>query len=139
MQAAFVRDVISRLDGVHTAIETSGFCEPDEFKKTVDMLDYIIMDLKLADSAEHKKYTGVSNELILENYRYLKFSGKLHLIRTPLIPGITDTEKNLAAIEEIASGSPMEKLPYNALAGAKYPSFGMVYPLSAEKENTNIQ
>lgn len=132
MQAEFVREVISALDGIHTAIETSGYCKPEEFRKTADMLDYIIMDIKLADSAEHKKYTGVSNELILENFRYLKSTDKPHIIRTPLIPGITDTAENLDAIREIVGDSPWETLPYNALAGAKYPNFGMKYAMEEQ-------
>ena len=34
------------------------------------------MDIKLADSELHKRYTGVNNELILENFEILKDSGK---------------------------------------------------------------
>lgn len=132
MQAEFVREVILRLDGIHTAIETSGYCKPEEFRKTVNMLDYVIMDIKLTDPAVHQKYTGVSNELILENFRWLKSTGKPHIIRTPLIPGITDTEENLTAIREIAGDSPTETLPYNALAGAKYPNFGMKYGMDEQ-------
>ena len=59
----------------------------------------------------------------------LSACGKPYEIRTPLIPGITDTEDNLSAIEAIVGGAPWEKLPYNALAGAKYAGLGMVFPL----------
>ena len=87
------------------------------------------MDIKIADSEQHKKYTGVSNEIILENYRFLKQSGKPHIIRTQLIPNITDTPENLKAIKELIADSEWEKLPYNAAAGAKYKMLGMEYTL----------
>ena len=95
----------------------------------IDKLDYIIMDIKLADSLEHLKYTGVKNELILKNFEILKNSEKPYLIRTPLIPGITDTKENLSKIKEIIGDSNYETLPYNEMARAKYKMLGMKYSL----------
>ena len=88
------------------------------------------MDIKLADPALHKKYTGVDNKQILDNLRLLQESGKPHLIRTPLIPDITDTEENLSAIELLVKDSQWEKIPYNTMAGAKYKMLGMDYNLN---------
>ena len=51
------------------------------------------------------------------------------MIRTPLIPGITDTDENLSTIRQLIGDSPWEQLPYNPLAGAKYPMLGMEYLL----------
>lgn len=87
------------------------------------------MDIKIADNVLHKEFTGVDNTRIIENYRCLKASGKPHIIRTPLIPNICDTEDNLSAIKKIIGESPWEKLPYNSLAGAKYKMLGMEYGL----------
>ena len=85
------------------------------------------MDIKLADSKLHKKYTGVPNELILKNYEILKNSSKEYKIRTPLIPDITDTEENLLKVSKIIGNSKWEKLPYNNMAGAKYKMLGMEF------------
>ena len=128
-QPDFLLELIEKLKDYHLCIETSGFAKSDVFRAVIDKLDFVIMDIKLADSGEHKKYTGADNGIILENLRYLKSSGKPHVIRTPLIPGITDTPENLAAVERIVSGSTWEKLPYNALAGAKYKMLVMEYKL----------
>ena len=57
MQWEFVEELIESLD-CHTAIETSGYAEKDIFKRIIDKVDYILMDIKLADREEHKKYTG---------------------------------------------------------------------------------
>ena len=79
------------------------------------------------------KYTGVSNEKILENIEWLKTSGKPFVFRVPLIPEITDTEENLKAIAEIAGDHRVELMPYNSLAGAKYSMVDMEYTLSDEE------
>ena len=128
-QPDFLLALIDELKDYHLCIETSGFTKSELFRSVVEKLDFVIMDLKLADSARHKEYTGVDNAVILENFRYLASSGKPFLIRTPLIPGITDTQENLAALENIIGQNPWEKLPYNALAGAKYKMLGMDYTL----------
>lgn len=62
----------------------------------------------------------VQSGQIIENFMLLKNSGKPHIIRTPLVPNITDTEENLDAIKALVGDSDWEKLPFNAAAGAKY-------------------
>ncbi len=133
MQAPFCVELLSLLRGeVHRSIETSGYANFQNFKAVTDECDFVIMDLKLADRDAHQKYTGVSNERILENAAYLQNSGKPHLFRTPLIPNITDTEQNLNAIRKIVGESPWETLPYNQLAPAKYASVGREFRLERE-------
>lgn len=129
MQSDFVCDLVTRLKGVHKALQTSGYAPLDVYRRVTDNFDYIMQDIKLADESEHIKYTGVSNKLILENIEYLKKSGKCFVLRTPLIPGITDTKENIDAIKSISGDAPIEFLKYNALAGAKYEMLGMKYPL----------
>lgn len=136
MQWEFLLTMLQRLRAasVHTAVETSGFAEPSVFRQVTERADLLIMDLKLSDPALHKKYTGADNVVILKNALYLRNSGKAHMFRTPLIPGITDTTKNLSAIAEIIGDSPRELLPHNALAGAKYPMLGMAFPYDSIKD-----
>lgn len=131
MQPDFLCEILDILNenDVHTAIQTSGYTDNDTFKKVIDKLDYIMMDIKLADRNLHKKYTGVYNDIILENFKSLRESGKKFLIRTPLIPNITDTEQNLDAIKNIIGDSPHELLQYNEFAPAKYSMLGMEYPI----------
>ena len=128
-QKDFLMALLEELAEFHLCIETSGYADPDTFRQVLEKLSFVILDIKLADSAAHKTYTGVSNAKILENLRCLQQSGKPYLIRTPLIPGITDTRENLEAIEKLIGNASWEKLPYNLLAGAKYPMLGMKYPL----------
>lgn len=129
MQGEFLLALIPRLGGLHTCIETSGFVSERLFAAVLEGLDYVLFDLKLADSAEHERWTGVPNGPIHANLARLRASGKPFTLRVPLIPGITDTEENLRSLAALARDDPVELLPYNALAGAKYPQAGQVYPL----------
>lgn len=128
-QPQFLLELMGELKDYHLCIETSGFCNRGIFKTVIEKLDFIIMDIKLADSELHKKYTGVANKTILANLEILRNSGKPFVIRTPLIPNITDEEENLGKIEKIIGDSKWEKIPYNAAAGAKYKMLGMKYEL----------
>ncbi len=133
MQSEFVCELCDKLIGIHKAIQTSGFASEETYKKVIDKFDYVLQDIKLADDEEHIKYTGVSNKLILKNIEYLKNSGKDFVFRIPLIPGITDTEKNLTEISKIVGSYRVELLRYNVMAGAKYSMLGLKYQLSDEK------
>ncbi len=126
LQADFVSEVADLLGTrVHKAIQTSGYAPFESYKKVVDRMDYVLQDIKLFDREEHERYTGVSNERILENIEYLKASGKEFVFRLPLIPNITDAEKNLSEISRFVGSHKIELMPYNPLAGAKYRMVGM--------------
>ena len=128
LQADFCVSLLQELKGkLHTTIETSGYASEKDFMRVISLCDYVIMDLKLIDDAEHKKYTGVSNAQILANAKRLMESDIPHLFRTPLIPGITDTRENLMAISEFIGNDRIELLPYNELAPAKYAAVHRTY------------
>ena len=130
MQADFVCDLIDNLNGIHTAIETSGYADIETYKRVISRFDYVMQDIKLVDEDEHIKYTGVSNKKILKNIEWLKQSGKEFIFRVPLIPGITDTKENLNAISKLTEGYEVEYIPYNQMAGSKYKMLGMEYALN---------
>ena len=125
LQGEFLLEALKILGKqVHKTIETSGYASHSLFKKIAAACDFVIMDIKLIDRELHRKYTGVYNDKIIKNALWLKNSKIPHLFRTPLIPGITDTDENLKAISELIGDDKIEFLPYNHLAPAKYGSVG---------------
>ena len=128
MQGKALLELIKSSD-IHTAIETCGYAEEALFREVVKAVDYVMFDLKIANDSIHKKYTGVSNEPILRNLEILRSSSTPFVIRTPLIPGITDTADNLNAISVLVKNDKWEKLEYNPLTPAKYTRLGKDYPL----------
>jgi len=135
MQVDFLCEcaALLRENGIHVALETCGFAPAPVFLRALEAVDYVMFDLKIMDPALHREATGVSNSSILKNARLLQQSGTEFVFRTPLIPGYTDGEENLAAIRQFVGDSPWEKLPYNDLAGAKYPMLNRIYPLDERK------
>ena len=107
-QPKFLIELMDELKDYHLCIETSGYAKTEVFSEILEKLDFVIMDIKIADSELHKKYTGVSNSRILENFETLRKSGKPYLIRTPLIPNITDTKENLEGIKKILGNADWE-------------------------------
>ena len=130
-QPEFLSDVIDRLEDIHVLIDTSGYAPEKVFRDVVTKSDLIHFDLKIIDKKTHIKYTGVENSIIHRNLAQLSEMGIPTIVRVPLIPGVTDTGDNLAAIAEMASGVSgllrVELLPYNRAAGGKYKACGMTY------------
>ena len=90
--------------GISTALDTCGLCPAGALDRLLPFTDLVLYDLKLADTEQHHLFTGASNEHILENLLRVRdyIRGGEHpiqlWIRTPLIPGATDSEANLSAI-----------------------------------------
>ena len=118
---------------IHTAIETCLFCEQDTITKIADAVDLFIIDMKIHDNLQHILYTGKSNIIIRENFRYIAELGKEILVRTPLVDNITNTQENLAAIarfvHSIRSDIPIENMEYNPLAENNYKRLGIPFLL----------
>jgi pyruvate formate lyase activating enzyme len=82
-------------EGIHRAVDTSGYAELEVVKQIARQTDLFLYDLKFMDSEKHRHFTGVSNQLILSNLKYLARSGARIIIRIPVIPGINDDDANI--------------------------------------------
>lgn len=129
LQHKFLKEVLKecRNKDIHTAIDTSGYLPYPHFDAINQFVDLYLYDLKIIDEAEHKKYTGVSNKMIIDNMKKLLRDEQELNIRVPLIPGITDTEKNLSQLAELiepySNSLSVHFLPYNKFAESKYGHF----------------
>lgn len=128
LQWEFARKILKscRQEEIHTAIETALHVPPAAVEAVLPYLDMAYADLKLIDKEEHRKYVGVSNDLIENNIEKLLTSPirERVIIRTPMIPGITTSKENIQGIAaflvEIYPEVSYEILNYNPLAEAKY-------------------
>ncbi|MBN1130572.1 MAG: glycyl-radical enzyme activating protein, partial [Chitinispirillaceae bacterium] len=118
--------------GIHIAVETSGYFDWDLFERSLlPSIDLVLFDLKIAEPAEHLRWTGVDNARIFSNYDNIRRSGIAFRTRIPLVPGITATKENmqalaryLAALEE----SRVDFLPYNPSGRVKWERLGAQPP-----------
>jgi pyruvate formate lyase activating enzyme len=128
-QGDFVLVLLERMReaGIHTAIETSLFAEPELVDKAAEKSDEIFADCKKKKKKKHIEATGSSNEIILDNLERLLTGSHAHklTVRIPLIPGFTSENENITAIAGFIkvrnSSVPVELLNFNPLANGKYP------------------
>ncbi len=126
LQVDFLAQMLQmcRKSGVHTAVDTAGHVPFESFAKILPDTDLFLYDIKLLDAAQHKRYTGVSNERILDNLKKLFHSGAKIWIRIPVVPGVNDQPEAMEAIRQWLdqNGVPqkVELLPYHAMGENKY-------------------
>ena len=134
-QPRFLRALLqaARHDGIHTAVDTSGFGCTDELLAAAALTDLFLFDLKLMDDARHREFTGVSNRPILANLAALDRVHRNVWLRVPLIPGVNDDAANLAAVARLAATLPSVRqisvLPYHRTAAAKSRRLGREFAL----------
>ncbi len=109
---------------VHVAVQTCGEFSLDAFRRELlPWVDLVFFDLKLADPAAHRHFTGCDNARILRNFRALAAEAPARLVaRIPLVPGITATPENITALGGLireAGCSAFTLLPWNPGAIAK--------------------
>ncbi len=137
-QPDFTRHLLSKCRdiGIDTAIETSGHGNFTELVKISQHANLVYYDIKHIDPVKHKAFTGVTNELILENLvRLGRESPQTPIIvRTPVIPGFNDSEEVIKSIVNFLDGIKnllkYELLPYHAFGESKYYKLGRRYALA---------
>ena len=136
MQPKFAADLLqaAKMSGINTAMESMGCCPYRNLEQILPWLDTYLMDIKHTDPEKHKAFTGVPNELMLENAKKIAVSGMTELvIRVPVIPTFNDTKKEIQDIAVFAGQLPGVKrihlLPYLRLGSDKYTGLDREYKL----------
>ena len=103
-QPDFLFECMSLLkaEGVNMCVETSGFAPPETVKRAAEYSELFLYDIKETDDESHKKNTGVSNRIILENLRLLSAMGARIHLRCPIIPGVNFRKDHLLKLAELA-------------------------------------
>jgi len=122
-----------RKRGFHTALDTCGHARWEEIDAVRPHVDLFLYDLRVIDQKRHEKYTGVSNEGILENLMRLSKETQQIILRIPIIPGINDDMDNAHRVADfctrLAGFKYIELLPYHRIGVEKYARLGREYAL----------
>ena len=118
---------------IHTAVDTSGAVSWEILERIRPYVDLFLYDIKLMDDGRHQKYTGISNQLILDNLYALSAAEQAINLRLAIIPGINDQEENIRQTGAFAAALPQHHpisiLPYHAIAADKYKRLNLPYQL----------
>ena len=143
MQAEFFREVALdlRKSEVHVALETAGYFPWDKLAPLVAAVDLVLYDIKTLNRTLHKRYTGVDNQLILENAMKIADTGKDMIIRIILVPGVNDSEDEIVGrlkfAKSLSSSIKVDILKYHKLGAGKYASLGMIEMMEGTPECTD--
>ena len=99
MQPDFLLALLNqcRQQNIHTAVDTSCYAEPELVESVAEKAELFLCDIKHMDNEMHERFTGVGNNLILENIGRISRSGKKIVIRIPIIPDFNDDPANIEA------------------------------------------
>jgi pyruvate formate lyase activating enzyme len=122
--------------GFRTAVDTSGYCSRKSIDRIKSKVDLFLYDIKTMDDKKHRKYTGVSNKPILENFRRLSKNGNDIWVRLPIVPKINDDEDNIVRTAEFILSNNVKQmclLPYHRAGIEKYNNLSRPYKLKGIK------
>ncbi len=142
----------ARTAGLHTCMETCGFAPSEAYDRILKKTDLFLFDVKATDPEKHLAFTGVFNDLILNNLYKIDKGGGPIVLRCPLIPGLNDDDAHLTGIGRLASSLShilrIEVEPYHPLGVGKsrrlgkepdYPSDAFTDPKAVERWIKTIQ
>ncbi|MFX0023252.1 MAG: glycyl-radical enzyme activating protein [Candidatus Hermodarchaeota archaeon] len=155
VQHEFVLEFLRKCkeNGISTALDTCGYASRKIYEKLLPFVDLLLLDIKEIDNKKHKEFTGVANDLILENAVWfsnlIEKNDKKMWIRTPIIPNFTGTDDNIKGIGEFIVND-LKNIPerwdllaFNNLCTTKYERLNMdwpleSYPLLSEEDMTHF-
>lgn len=134
LQQEFMLKLLERCNEAYisTCVETNAYVPRPVLQSVLPFVQWLFIDIKHMDSAKHSEGTGVPNELILDNIRWIRSSswpGRL-IIRMPIIDGYNDTAKNAQATADFlkeVSLNEINLLPFHRLGASKYEQLGLAY------------
>ncbi len=135
LQKEFTLELCKQAKAVdlHTALDTTGHAKWDDLAAVLEYVDLVLLDMKEMDSERHKEFTGVGNELILENAQRIRDLGKPMMLRIPVIPTCNARLDNMKAAAEFFKDFPnieyVELLPYHRLGESKWERLDQEYKL----------
>lgn len=124
---------------INTAIETTGYGNYEKFEQLAKLTDTILFDIKHMDNDKHKKYTGVSNKLILENLEKLSSWHKNIIMRFPFIKNVNDDKKNIVETAKFLKKLKLlniHLLPYHTMGLDKYKKLGRKYEMETLEKHS---
>ncbi|WP_414719047.1 pyruvate formate-lyase-activating protein [Streptomyces sp.] len=135
LQSAFTAEIFHRCkeDGLHTALDTSGFLGARADDALLADADLVLLDIKSFDIGTYRKLTGGELAPTLSFATRLDRLGVPVWIRYVLVPGWTDDETAVDALGAFLAGlgnvERVEVLPFHQLGAHKYDALGIPVPL----------
>ncbi len=136
MQFDFLMELLkeAKKTNLHVCLDTTGYIDSEKLKDVIQYVDILLYDIKTLDEERHKKLTGVSNRLIIENLKLCLNENQDIIVRIPIIFGYNFIDVENELITQIKSLVEMgikkfELIPYHKFGEQKYLMLGKNYNL----------
>lgn len=135
VQPDFVRELfkLCRENGIHTALDTSGYVYNEKAKEVLEYTDLVLLDIKHIDPEKYMTLTSVKLENTLKFAQYLQEINKPVWTRYVLVPGYSDDEQDLHKwakyVSQFNNIKRVDILPFHQMGGYKWEQVGKVYKL----------
>lgn len=123
-------------NGLHTALETTGYAPFQTFQAVTGLADLLLFDMKHYDKEKHREYTSASNEQITDNMKTAVSGGKHVIARIPVIPGANDSleyARGFCGLLHDIGVREVNLLPFHQFGESKYAQLGMSYEMKDVK------
>jgi len=144
MQFEFIKNFLKKIlpHNIHSALDTSGYAEKNQFKEILELIDLVLFDVKTLNKARHIKLTGVSNDLILSNLKECANHSIETIIRIPVIYdynfiNLHDELTNHILQLHNLGFSQFQIIPYHKFGEQKYEMLGITCSISLESNQLN--
>ncbi len=140
MQAEFVAELFEELhkNSITTAVDTAGVKVTDAVRRVLKSTDTVLCDIKFPTDEQYKQHIGTGIDTALNFIEECNKTNTDVVIRHVVVPGMTDSEKNIKQVAELAKNaknlSKIELLPFKKLCEQKYKELGLVFPLADTPE-----
>jgi pyruvate formate lyase activating enzyme len=137
LQPEFVAALFAecRRAGIHTCLDTTGYCLPELADPALDQTDLVMLDIKHAVPAKHKRLTGVEQAPVLAMAQHIARRRIRLWIRYVLVPGWTDDPADVEwlcdLLDDLGPGAveKVQVLPYHLMGRYKWEALGIRYQL----------
>ncbi|WP_372594006.1 pyruvate formate-lyase-activating protein [Actinotalea sp.] len=135
LQSSFVAEVLRRCheEGVHTVLDTSGYLGRRADDALLDNVDLVLLDVKSGLPDVYRAVTGRDLAPTLEFARRLSERGTAMWVRFVVVPGLTDSWDNVAAVAEHLSAlrtlDRVEVIPFEQSGRETWRTLGKAYRL----------
>lgn len=142
LQAEFLSEFFTecRKNDISTVLDTSGAVLNENVVKLLEQTDLCILDIKMTNEQDYKKYTRGS---LAQTLKFLEVLEKMQVktwIRQVIVPDINDTAKQVlklkALCEPFSCIGKIELLAFRKLCISKYNELGIDFPLKDSPETT---
>lgn len=145
LQAEFVTELfkLCKENGLHTAVDTSGFVLNNSVKEVLEYTDLVLLDIKHINPEKYKNLTARPLEPTLKFIEYLDEINKPVWLRYVLVPGFTDDEKDLnewaGYVSHFKNVERVDILPFHQMGIHKWEQLEQQYKLKDVPSPTHLE